>query len=394
MYIENLISLIISSPSVIINSFDNKVFVSFYNQLSNGMSFTEKQGNLAVTLLKKYEDKLSNALKQDVSALLNNPKFKSPFRTVNYLKKITIIDHPEYKKAVNVEFPYDDTILTKFKQYKNSVNYAYWDKDTKSWIFSLDELTILFLLPLIEEHNFQCDNEFQNYIDQTNQVKKNLEKFVPMAVLENSVIKFVNVSNHLPQNFSTDFVEGLFNAKKVGISTWDTIIEEKISALPLHNEVKKFIKAIPGVNFELNLEQVSLYEFGPILHHLLPCLVIIPASNELENLKQNIDFLTSCGINTDNITVLFRLSTDTGAEFNQFVKEHKLNSPITEHTKVVFISNQIPKTILGPRLIFNSVLNYNFYSAHYKLREYLKWQHNVINILDRAPQRRLNFGNL
>jgi|694.fasta_scaffold65809_3 hypothetical protein len=388
MYIENLLSLAISTPGIGINSFDIKIISSFNNQLASGMSFTEKQGNLAVALLKKYEDKLSKIVKQDVRPFLINPKFKLPFRTVNFSKKISIIDHPDYKKAVNVEFPYDEKILASFKQHKSSLNYAHWDKDSKSWIFSLDEATISFLLPLIAEHKFVCDDEFQKYIEQISEIKKNLEKFVPMAVLENDQIKFTNVSEHLPQNFSTDFVESLFNAKKVGITTWDSDIEDKISALPYDDVVKGFIKASPGDNFEINLDENSLNLFRPVFKYILPCLIILDSGRELEKLQQNLEFLTSCDIQPSEISVLFRLPNETNSEFNKFVKDNGLNSPVTDNTKVVFISSQIPKTILGPRKKFNSVLNYYFYTAHYKLKEYLHWQHNVINILDKSPQRR------
>jgi hypothetical protein len=120
--------------------------------------------------------------------------------------------------------------------------------------------------------------------------------------------------------------------------------------------------------------------------------VIIPSENETASVTKNVEFFNSIGIDNSNMNVLFRLPTETDKNFNDYVKNNGLNSPISNNTKVVFISTKIPKTILGNKLEFNSVLNYNYYNAHYKIRDFLKNKVNVINILDRGSQRRLNFA--
>ena len=50
--------------------------------------------------------------------------------------------------------------------------------------------------------------------------------------------------------------------------------------------------------------------------------------------------------------ILSRIS-ETGEKFNNFVREEKLNSVISEKTKAVFISSKVPKTILDKRIKFD-----------------------------------------
>jgi hypothetical protein len=120
----------------------------------------------------------------------------------------------------------------------------------------------------------------------------------------------------------------------------------------------------------------------------------IIAATELEKLQLSLEFLNSIGISKDEISVLFRLPTETGGIFNNYIREQELNSPVTEKTKAVFISSKVPKTILEKQLKFNCVVSFNFYNIHYSIRNLLKWHHNVINVSDKKVTKELNFGNV
>lgn len=231
MYIEDILFKLINFPKII-SPHDFNIFNNLNTQIISGIGWTEKQGNLILTLLKKYKDKINTAYNYDINNFLLNPKFKNSFRSINYGKKIKIINHEHYNRIISVEFPYDNDLLTIFKEKKQELNTVVWDKDTKSWFFSLDEKSIKFLSKLVVDHNFTPDDEFEDYIKQLDIIEKNIENIVPMAILENDQLKFINIPPYAPQNTSTDFLESIFFAKKIGINVWDNNVEEKIVNLP------------------------------------------------------------------------------------------------------------------------------------------------------------------
>ena len=86
---------------------------------------------------------------------------------------------------------------------------------------------------------------------------------------------------------------------------------------------------------------------------LLPAEEKAKRKSEIEKLEKSLDFLKANEITNEEISVLFRLPTETGEKFNNFVREEKLNSSISEKTKAVFISSKVPKTILDKKIKFN-----------------------------------------
>lgn len=394
MYIEDILKATVTSDLSYFHYLDQKIMVSLWAQLHNNLGFTKKQGTLCVNILKKYKNAVSLVIGQNLDNFTENPEFKIPFREINSLKTITVVSDSTYVRAIRVEFPYDEELIQKFQKHRANLQYAHWDKEEKCWILNLCEKNIKFAMSLVAENGFTYDDTLKNFFDQVVHIQDNIENLVPMATIENGLVKFVNISQYTPQNTSTDLLESIFFAKEVGISVWDEPLEQQIDQLPFGNLVKQFLNHDPGKTFEINLADSSLFELLPIIKHLLPCLIVISASNELEKLEKNLEFFHNIGLTNKEMSVLFRLPSESNSEFNQYVKLNELNSPLSKNTKVAFVSGQIPKTILGADIEFNSVLNYNYYSAHYRLRDFIKWHKNVFNILENSQQKRINFGLL
>jgi hypothetical protein len=123
-------------------------------------------------------------------------------------------------------------------------------------------------------------------------------------------------------------------------------------------------------------------------------MFVIPGGMEIEKLNASVDFLKSLGMLPEEMSVMFRLPKETGEKFNIFVRDEKLNNPISNQTKVVFISAKVPKTVIESKIKFNCIVNFSLHSVHYTIRDFVKNHHNVIHILDKKPQRNLNFAFL
>jgi len=392
MSIEDLIILLAMKTQM--NPYDSKMVLSFYDQISKGLGFTEKQAILAVRILQRQSDKLSQLLGQDVAQFLENPSYRLPRRTINSAKQISIVDYPEYTKAIKMEFPYNEGILEKIRRERINLTHAAWDKDEKAWFFSLDEKSIQFLIQFVESGEFYADEEFIDYIEQVLVIRETLEHHVPMVSYAEKIPKFINVSHCVPQPETTDLLDSLFLARKVGIHTWDDSTSEYLAENNIEKSVIDFLNENPGVNFTVNLEESTIYDISRIVKNLSPCMFIIPGGLEMEKIAKSYEFLKSLDITPEEMSVMFRLPKETGEKFNKFVKDEQLNNPITEKTRVVFISGKVPKTVIESNIKFNCVVNFSLHSVHYTIREFVKNHHNVIHILDKKPQRNFNFAIL
>lgn len=390
MFIEDIVLLLVQTVKM--NSWDSKLMNSFYDQIIKGNAFTEKQAKVIEGILKRQVKKLNEVTGKDFSNYVSNPTYKNPLRISNTTRKISIASDPVFGKLFKVEFPYNEEILSKIRNDRSELTYAKWDKDTKSWLFSINEKSIGLLTSLKDLYAFDADDEFMKYSNQLTDIIENAEKYAPMLIKKDNVFQLANVSEHTPSLHTENLLEALFSARKFGINIWDPQIENKILSSSLNGTTVKFLKSAPGENFSINLEDHGLQSLEDIIKYMSPVLFVIPGGTELEKVSKSVDFLNSIGIANDQISVLFRVLTDKGAEFNNFVRSNRLNSPLTNNTRAVFVSSKIRKSIIESKIYFNCIVNFNFYDIHYQLRDYVRWHHDVIHILAKKTQKESDFA--
>jgi hypothetical protein len=120
-------------------------------------------------------------------------------------------------------------------------------------------------------------------------------------------------------------------------------------------------------------------------------LFVIPGVDELEKVKEAFHFLKEIGIKNEEMSVVFRLPSETGVVFNNFVKEHQLNSPLTDKTRIVFVSGKLPKPILKSKIKFHAAINMGFPNVHYTLKNYVDNQENSLFFVHKKDYRNRNF---
>ena len=167
----------------------------------------------------------------------------------------------------------------------------------------------------------------------------------------------------------------MFQARLLGIDLWDDDIDHQIKNDPI---TYQFLKNPISDSFYLKADEPDISCLKNIIRYLNPCLIILPGGSELEKLAQANDILKGLGMDEKNMSVLFRLSSENGKNFNDFVKNQGLNGPISEETKVVFVSGKLPKTVLKSKIVFNSIINFGFENAHYTLKEFVKNSPNFV----------------
>ena len=125
-------------------------------------------------------------------------------------------------------------------------------------------------------------------------------------------------------------------------------------------------------NYDSTIFYYSSNSIGPFIY------IISKKGNKLFNYKYHNTTFEDIGISNKNMSVLFRLSNETGKDFNDFVKNHQLNNTICADTQAVFVSGKLPKPLLESGIKFNSIVNVGFNNAHYTLKEYAKQHQNVV----------------
>ena len=177
---------------------------------------------------------------------------------------------------------------------------------------------------------------------------------------------------------TTDLLHSIFEARKFGIFTWDDTINNFVDSDEVTTTTREFLKSEPGTKFAINSENHEISVLEDIVKHLFPVLVVIPGGDEFGTLTQSHKFFNNIGIANNEMSVMFRLPSETHEMFNIFVKQSELNSPITEKTKVVFISGKMPKPVLKSKVKFHCVLNLGYNNVHYSLREFVGKHENLI----------------
>jgi hypothetical protein len=394
MYIEDI--LIALDRVGHINRFDKSVVESLSTQiLDRGDGFTEKQSHLALKIIKRYITQLNDHYRRDIAIYVDNPVFKLAIRTPasNY-RKMSVISHPQWVKAIKVEFPYNEAFVQLIRENRSEGGFSLWDKEAKAWMFNLSETNIQLVKKLIEREVFDIDSELKEYMAQVNDILGNMETFMPMLCLDEKTPKYVNIPAYAPELKTTNILESVFEARKIGVDIWDDGIDQFLNSDAVAPIARNFLKTSATERFHLDSTTTSMNMLKDIVQYLEPVLFIIPGGSEFAKTKMSYEFLKEQNIKNEEISVMFRLPSGDGKNFNDFVKENNLNNPITEKTRCVFVSTKMPKPVLTSNTKFNCVVSLGLHNMHYTIRDFVKNCPNLIFYCEQRPNKELDFGNM
>jgi hypothetical protein len=416
MYIEEIIDKLVGVSSWItsfsaptfMNSYDLKMIESFDQQINRSLALTEKQADMALRILKRYETQISSQLKTNVALFLTTPQFKFGKRVINQEKTVKISkDLKRDHKVIRVSFPYDEKLVECIKEYKKisnaltmqqfapSANQSVeWDITERTWNFYLYEEHVDWLWQNLSNKNFVFDQDLQNFVSEIEQIKNSMGNYIPMVISEGENFKFVNTHQSIPQPTSNDLLEVLFFAKKYGIYCWDEKIDNALNNNSTSDFTKQVLRANLGKELPKNDVKITSDDLLDTIKYSKHCLFVIPGGSEQQTLEHCFNFLKEAGYNNEDMTVLFRLDSSAGAICNEFVKNNHLNNPISEKIKIFFVSGKIPKPLIGSTITFDTIFNLGNNSVHYTVRNLIKNHHCVINYNTSYEKKEFNFAHL
>ena len=138
-------------PIINLARYDVKVLDSMSQSVVSNQALTERQGELLVKIVLKYERQLANKL-IDVSPV-EQPQWRVALRKMDYSRSLTI----ENDQLV-VRFPFSNELIDSIRTFgKESQGAVYWDRDRKVWLAALTEYNLSWLDAWAELHKFEVD---------------------------------------------------------------------------------------------------------------------------------------------------------------------------------------------------------------------------------------------
>ncbi|OUU23440.1 MAG: hypothetical protein CBB97_13355 [Candidatus Endolissoclinum sp. TMED37] len=335
-------------------------------------AWTEKQAKLAVVILKRYLTKFQ-AHGMDIKQLLDNPQYEQPFRVINFEKSIEkFIDDDEITK-IELKFPYTKKIISlvrMLKDYKDLPGmYAKYDGENKKWTFLHSDVTVYFLTLIAIRYDFKfiTPELYDEYLE----VKKEKCSYKkPVARLIGNEIIVDNAEESFYEYWNTNVKNEkpliqVDRLKEFGISTQNLKVRS-------WTELGKKIALCTKTKAWINKNDYSRDQVIGGLAELNCFPLVIPVSGD-PNTDEDADewdlWLSTFerhGITAKNISFGFDIKQPkrrdedfeyndnivgkmSDAKFQTLYEVYQLSKQfkyIDKETKIIFVRNRIPKTLI------------------------------------------------
>jgi len=325
-----------------INENDRALLDSFARQVFRNTALTDRQYALAKEKLASYREQfVYNSVEGFDEAV---SQLRLPLRHIDRSKTVTLVDGIETKSGpvdgtwIKIRFPFNKKTIVAVEAVAKSLEKNYYHElGTLEHYFLFDEVSTYEIVEEFKDRNFDIDQEILDYYKRVAEVKSNPEDYLPLY--KNN--ELFNISDSLRQKIGqdTDYdaVKIIDRKRRYGLITDDQVSgEDLLATLVNRKDLEVFV----------NNENVALQDVLSTIWKLdrFPLLIGLNNNNAEDSLYKCYSILRNL-VATEEQSVLFRL--DGPADFNEYVKDKKLNNWVNKDTKVVYInSNKLPKILL------------------------------------------------
>lgn len=374
---------------------DVTVLKSIATQVARGTALTDRQ----YTLVK---EKLSDAhyMNQFVNKGMSPTEYqaalnelRSELREIDRSKYVTVVNEapaptpgffnrkPEPPKSdvpwIKVGFPFAKRLIKSIDSVASKTdksNYVH-NQGSRDHYFKFDEKIVYELISEFKNKEFEIDNELLEFYKHLEDMKTNIEKYVPLVKPGELVNFSPTTEEFLVERFGYPNEDNIAKYKDrsllYGINHFDKDLLSKgiLKLSPLTDCIVNRTSAqvlVRPKEWDIDTVFASINEIDR-----LPLLVIMGTDNALEQIK-SICNASKDFVKEEEISVLFRLDNDTNAKFNDYVKKERLNNPVTENTKIVVISkDKLPKPLIKSGWMPDSILRLGSTRLQTKIEQWI-----------------------
>lgn len=387
MYIEDLLNKLDTTVRFrfwnLITTRDGDPINSLARNVRTGAGFTVKQRGLAIQLLKKHHQQLTEVLGQDVMPFINSPQFRLATRTPINTRTVKVEQRHD-KHCIAVRFPYDSALIALIHCHRQKhypamgSEHIQFEHETKAWLFDINEVNLAFMGPL-SAAGFLIDPLLLPAIEQINQIIENSNQHIPHLAVSKESYCLVNVADTVPSIASPDLLTALIHARRYGINDWDDAVQQHIDTNLTLKQIEKFFRCTTPGGL---IERQTIECWVPMFSHCDKMLFVVPGGIELDHTKKIYNLLMANGYQSDEISIMFRTCNKKNPEFNRYVNENQLNNPLGPRTRAVMISGALPKPLVSRNFNFDLVICGGTRYSNARLRNYLNQLPNVVWIED------------
>jgi len=337
--------------------------------------WTEKQGKLAVIILKRYLTKFLKH-KMDIKKLLDTPIYEEPFRKIDWEKCIEKYTNEDNEDMIELKFPYNKRIVNLLRCLKDKkglpIGYMQYDGESKHWTCKQTDVITYYLTLIAIRYDFRfADNSLLNDFDEVRN-EKNIYK-VPQANLIGDQIVLSNAPNSMQEYWDKNL------KSKPALQQIDTLknlhIDTRGITVPAKNIIAKKIAHHKHHKLWINNKEYSKDQVITGLTELDCFPIIMPVSGEVNTLEDITEYWSWLNaFERHGIDILKQLSfgfeikepvreDDVASDFGSLFPVNKLDDEnfeklfelhqmskqfkyIDNTTKVIFVRNRIPRTLI------------------------------------------------
>jgi len=361
---------------------DQKLIKSLSNQFRKSIALTDRQLDLCLMKIEKYRIGLKSNL-VDVDHLLTNVPLRMPLREIDRTKRVSLIKDTDGKTKIHIKFVFSK----KFGAIWNNIaqQTSFNDVSNQEKTIPFKENTLYLVVNELKELDFEFTNEVMALYNEIDEIIHNPINYVPYIDYNNNTVEVKNISNYCQTYLDTlnkdeDFLVKIAQLKNCGIYHKSRRILAKIAQDSPSFLIKTILQET-STRFRLLPSQYDIDTIIGIINRLkqTPLLIIVNEQKDVTiQVKTIVNSLLKV-MTTNEINVFFRLNNtdEHGQEFNEYVRNNKLNNYIDETTKVVIITrNRIPKPLFSSNWKPTSAIVFEGYD-HGKIAAFLKDIPNV-----------------
>jgi hypothetical protein len=149
-----------TQPIVSLARYDVSVLASMSAATQSGRALTDRQAELAVKIIQKYQKQLEK-LDIDV-APIDSPQYRLGIRTIDRRKLLYIEnDH------IVLQFPYDTKLIDDLRDL-SKLSQGTWKfaSEPKAWHLAITETNVIAANGFAKNHEFEISNDFNNYVQE------------------------------------------------------------------------------------------------------------------------------------------------------------------------------------------------------------------------------------
>ena len=344
-------------------------------------AYTEKQGKLAVALLKRYHT-LFQKYNIDLTHLFDRPVFREPFRVIDYAKSIERYTEDD-RDWIEMKFPYDSKIIELIRSLKEKTDRmvpAIYHGEQKKWQIACTEITLYYCVLIAVRYDFKFVTP--EILDDFEEIKKEKLSYKPtVAKLRDGSIVLDNAAQSLTDWWQENYINKNF------IHQCDVLKELEIEntinfETTEHSTLADRIAICKGRELIVDRNKWTKTEFINALEQLQSLPAIVVMGNELTDYREVKEVLDWCeaaksvGFQTEQLAWGFTVddapdwrrsqTKDTNFTFrdpypveapehkreemydrwNELQIHSRANRHVDQNTKIIFVRTRLPRTLI------------------------------------------------